>query len=71
MGLDNGFYVISDKRTIERKDLPKGIIFPFTSDFNTVPEIVYWRKCWGLRNMILDIASPKGEIGRASCRERV
>ena len=57
MGLDNGFYVKSEKREITREDLPKGIVYPFSTDFNNMPEIVYWRKCWGLRGMVLDIVT--------------
>lgn len=54
MGLDNGFVVKSDKRRITREDLPKDIIFPFSQDYGFAPEIVYWRKNWGLRNAVLD-----------------
>lgn len=61
MGLDNGFYVKSNKREIKREDLPEGIVYPFSEDYGGVPEIVYWRKCWGLRGMTLDIATPKDE----------
>lgn len=57
MGLDNGFVVKSNKRKITREDLPKEIDYPFTDDFDFVPEIVYWRKCWGLRGAVLDIIS--------------
>ena len=57
MGLDNGFYVKSEKREITREDLPKGIVYPFATDFNNMPEIVYWRKCWGLRGMVLDVVT--------------
>lgn len=61
MGLDNGFYVKSEKREITREDLPKGIVYPFSEDYDGIPEIVYWRKCWGLRGMVLDVATPKDE----------
>lgn len=50
MGLDNGFIVKSRSRTITREMLPKGIMYPFEHDYNVGPEIIYWRKCWGLRN---------------------
>lgn len=59
MGLDNGFYVKSNKREIKREELPDGIIYPFSEDYDSAPEIVYWRKCWGLRGMVLDIATPE------------
>ena len=59
MGLDNGFVVKSDKREIKREDLPKDIIFPFSQDYGFAPEIVYWRKNWGLRNAVLDYISNK------------
>lgn len=61
MGLDNGFYVKSNKRKIERKDLPEGIIYPFNTDYDEAPEIIYWRKCWGLRGMALDVVKSKEE----------
>lgn len=57
MGLDNGFRVKSNIRKIERKDLPKEINYPFSTDYSDSPEIIYWRKCWGLRNMALGIVT--------------
>lgn len=56
MGLDNGFYVKSNKRKITRDMLPKSIRYPFEENLapNEV-EIVYWRKNWGLRNAILNL----------------
>ena len=63
MGLDNGFRVMSDKRKITREDLPKGIDYPFEDDYDFVPEIVYWRKCWGLRDAVLDIISEHDSEG--------
>ena len=61
MGLDNGFRVKSNIRKIERKDLPEDISYPFDEDYNDVPEIVYWRKCWGLRDMVLSILGKEEE----------
>ena len=55
MGLDNGFYVVSKKRDISREDLPNIIHYPFEKDYSDKVEIVYWRKCWGLRNGVMDI----------------
>ena len=53
MGLDNGFYVKSNKRTISREMLPNIIDYPFDTDYNNEVEIVYWRKNWGLRNRLM------------------
>lgn len=34
--------------------LPEGIKYPFDKDYTTEgPEILYWRKNWGLRNAIM------------------
>ena len=54
MGLDNGFYVKSNKRKLTRADLPQGIVYPFEKDYNNEIEIVYWRKNWGLRWAVMD-----------------
>ena len=59
MGLDNGFIVKSNKRKIERENLPNGINYPFENDYGIEPEIVYWRKNWGLRNAVLDYISDR------------
>ena len=53
MGLDNGFYIKSNKRQITREMLPAGIKYPFDTDYNNEVEILYWRKNWGLRNRIM------------------
>lgn len=53
MGLDNGFVVKSNKRKLTRADLPKEIQYPFAEDYGDAPEIIYWRKNWGLRNMMV------------------
>lgn len=53
MGLDNGFYVKSNKRAITRVVLPEGIIYPFDQDYGEV-EIVYHRKDWGWRSSIMN-----------------
>jgi hypothetical protein len=53
VGLDNGFIVKSTNRQITSKDLPEGIITPFSDSYNPNGEdIVYWRKNYGLRNAI-------------------
>ena len=51
MGLDNGFVLKSNKRTLTKEILPKDIVFPF--DYEPA-EIVYWRKNWGLRNAVMN-----------------
>ena len=53
MGLDNGFYVKSNKRTISREMLPNIIDYPFDTDYDNNVEIIYWRKNWGLRNRLM------------------
>lgn len=54
MGLDNGFYVRSRKRTLTREDLPSIIKYPWSTKYDDVfgIEIVYWRKYWGLRTEV-------------------
>lgn len=55
MGLDNGFYVKSNKRQLTREDLPAGIIYPFDKDYgDSAPEIIYHRKDWGWRTDIMN-----------------
>ena len=54
MGLDNGIIVKSNKRQLTRNDLPTGIVYPFNEDYQNGIEIVYWRKCWGIRNEIMN-----------------
>ena len=55
MGLDNGWLVKSTKRKLTRADLPEGIRYPFSSDYNYDPEICYSRKWWGLRSELLAV----------------
>ena len=63
MGLDNGICVKIKTKDFKEKfkkeydyALSKGCIFPF--DINTFDnydfELAYWRKCWNVRNSILD-----------------
>ena len=33
--------------------LPEGLVYPFNEDFSSGVEILYWRKNWGLRNVIV------------------
>ena len=53
MGLDNGFYVRSNKREITREMLPPALRYPFEKDYNGDVEICYGRKWWGLRSQLL------------------
>ena len=61
MGLDNGFLVKSNRRKLTREDLPKIIQYPFESDYGGEPEIIYWRKCWGLRDVVLDLLDKRSK----------
>ena len=55
MGLDNGIIIKSNRRQLTRDDLPTGIVYPFNEDDSSIGiEIVYWRKCWGIRNEIMN-----------------
>lgn len=51
MGLDNGIEVKSHQRVITRDMLPVEIKYP--NNYNDT-EILYWRKNWGLRNIVVD-----------------
>ena len=52
MGLDNGFVV----HGLKKSDIPCFVKLPFDFDRKDGGiEIAYYRKCWGLRNMILGI----------------
>ena len=52
MGLDNGFYVRSNRRAITRENLPRELRYPFEEDQHGV-EVIYHRKDWGWRNSIM------------------
>lgn len=52
MGLDNGFYVRSNRRAITRENLPRELRYPFEEDYDGV-EVIYHRKDWGWRNSIM------------------
>ena len=50
IGLDNGIVI----RGVTREDLPKLVRYPNEKDYiNGEVEVCYWRKCWGLRNEIM------------------
>ena len=53
MGLDNGFYVRSNRRKLTREMLPAGINYPYDKDFDNYIEVIYHRKDWGWRNSIM------------------
>ena len=61
MGLENGFLVKSNKRKITRDMLPSIIKYPFEDDYNDAPEIIYFRKCWGVRTQLIWCLTPKTE----------
>jgi hypothetical protein len=64
MGLDNGIY-IKEKENEERKKLQK-------KQFFWGDEVAYWRKCWGIRRVILDILNTKeGDYGYAISRDKL
>ena len=55
MGLDNGIFVRSNRRTITRDILPEELEYPFNRDYcQEEAEILYWRKNWGLRNVVVN-----------------
>lgn len=70
MGLDNGFWVKSNRRQLCKNDLPSGIIYTFDDEYSsdeTVKheriDIIYWRKNWGLRNAIIDYFDGENSSG--------
>lgn len=51
MGLDNGIIV----KNISLKNVPKNLVqLPLIIEDSDEIEIVYFRKCWGIRDAILD-----------------
>ena len=57
MGLDNGAIVRSNHRKITREMLPEGMVYPWDEKFDSSDggvEILYWRKNWGLRNIVVN-----------------
>lgn len=57
MGLDNGIIARSNRRKITRKMLPEGMVYPWDEKFDSPEvgvEILYWRKNWGLRDIVVD-----------------
>lgn len=54
MGLDSGITI----RKINEKDIPDFIKY---TKYSEEIEIAYWRKCWNIRNKILDVLNPENE----------
>ena len=57
MGLDNGIIARSNRRKITRKMLPEEMVYPWDEKFDSSEggvEILYWRKNWGLRNVVIN-----------------
>lgn len=52
MGLDNGFVMCN----LNKKDVPNFATF-WLRDYDEPDkaEVIYWRKCWGLRDVVLDV----------------
>ncbi len=52
MGLDNGFVMCN----LNKKDVPDFAVF-WMRDYDepNEAEVIYWRKCWGLRGVVLDV----------------
>lgn len=50
MGLDNGIIL----RDVNPKELIVNKLFNLDNLGNTSVEICYWRKCWGIRNAIVE-----------------
>jgi hypothetical protein len=44
MGLDNGIYITNSE----------GVDSPYSMPIGDETELCYWRKCWGIRNEIMD-----------------
>lgn len=49
----------STHRKITRNILPEELVYPWSEEFDSEygPEILYWRKNWGLRNIIVNTFS--------------
>lgn len=53
MGLDNGI-ILKTRRTIEEEDIPNYVQIEKLETEENEYDICYWRKCWSLRNKIVD-----------------
>ena len=56
MGLDNGICV---KRTDKTANIPELLRFEddWIRKYQTDYEVCYWRKCWNVRHMIMDVVT--------------
>lgn len=55
MGLDNGIIVRSTHRKLTRAMLPEELVYPWDEKFDQEGiEILYWRKNWGLRDIVVN-----------------
>lgn len=60
IGLDNSVIVHSNRRKITREMLPEGMVYPWDEKFDSQEggvEILYWRKNWGLRDIVVNTFS--------------
>lgn len=51
MGLDNGFTL----RNVDKTTIPKFIRYNDSYMPENEVELVYWRKCWGLRKVVMSV----------------
>ena len=51
MGLDNGFTL----KNVDKTTIPKFIQYDDTYMGENELELVYWRKCWGLREVVMNV----------------
>ena len=54
MGLDNGFRV----EGLKQSDIPSFVKIPWSYGNGEI-DLVYWRKCWGLRAVVLGVLHSK------------
>lgn len=59
MGLDNGFIL----KKINKADIPSFIRYDDEYREENEVELIYWRKCWGLRNAVLRVLHVEDERG--------
>lgn len=59
MGLDNGFIL----KNINKADIPRFIRYDDNYMKENEVELVYWRKCWGLRDAVLQVLHAGDEGG--------
>lgn len=63
MGLDNGIVI----KKIKKEDIPSFIKYEeYYSGSEPVFEIAYWRKCWGIRQVIANVLHSYGEYANES-----